>query len=280
LTSDSYNSAVFYIGANNEYDMYAIDAKNTSRFELDPVYDRFEGSRWIRMYDNSLVSYGALVLAVDEYRSEIQNKSLTGRPDWSTAPPGAAEDWAQGAVSWNLTAQLKYPLGTPEFIRNITATKSSSREWIRMDLMFRQSETEMEDNNPPKFAHISHFYAQRLNTASRIQLSFTFLIIVIVCNSVKLLTMLWVVLMERQDYLVTLGDGAATFLEHPDSTTERMSILSKPEIVHEVTDAKLNFKHDDHLQRLVTQSGKRWTKQHTTYSNALNRDREIGSYFM
>jgi hypothetical protein len=30
----------------------------------------------------------------------------------------------------------------------------------------------------------------------------------------------------------------------------------------------------------MSHSKKRWSKQYSTYSNALNRDREIGSYFM
>lgn len=86
--------------------------------------------------------------------------------------------------------------------------------------------------------------------------------------------------MEREDYIVTLGDGASTFLRQPDATTERMCILSKPEIIREVSGASQSFRYDDQLERLVSQLGKQWTKRDTTYSNALNRDREIGSYFM
>jgi hypothetical protein len=86
--------------------------------------------------------------------------------------------------------------------------------------------------------------------------------------------------MERKDYIVTLGDGASSFLEKPDPTTERMCILSKPEIVREVADAPNRARHNDELSQYVKESGKTWTKQHTTYSNALNRDREVGSYFM
>ena len=245
------------------------------------TYDRFEGGQWIRMYDNSLVSYGTLVLVLDEYRSEIENKTLSGRPpDWPIVTSQEAADWMRGGLSWNMTAPLLHTLSTREFVQDITNTGANSREWIRLDRLFRKSESDMTDANPPKLAHVSYVLVKRLDTASRIQLSLTFLIIVIVCNSVKLLTMLWVVFMERQDYLVTLGDGAATFLERPDPTTERMCILSKPEITHEVADAASKAKHDDQLSRLMTQSGKRWVKQYSTYSNALNRDREIGSYFM
>lgn len=282
MTSNSYNSAVFYIGANNEYDLYAVHADSLSGLYItSQLFDRIEGTRWIQMYDNTLVSYGHVGLVIDEFRTEIENKTATGRPaKWPNIGILEAAAWNNGVASWNLTTRLKKELGTPEFIRNITATGSISKEWIRFDRLFRLSESPQEANNPPRYAHVSHAYAQRLDTASRIQLSLTFLVIVIVCNSVKLLTMLWVVFLERQDYIVTLGDGASTFLKSPDPKTERMCILSKPEVVCEVAEAPHAFKHDDQLERLVTQSGKRWRKQYSTYSNALNRDREVGSYFM
>lgn len=146
--------------------------------------------------------------------------------------------------------------------------------------MYGRSTGKATLDNPPLFAHVARAYAKNLDTASRIQLNLTFLIIVIVCNSVKLLIMLWVVIVERKDYLVTLGDGAASLLEIPDPTTERRCILSKPEITSEVADATLRLGHDDQLSRLVSHSKKIWSKQYITYSNALNRDREIGSYFM
>ncbi|KAF2831463.1 hypothetical protein CC86DRAFT_314833 [Ophiobolus disseminans] len=278
-----YNSAVFYIGANNEYDIRTIQLGSASYFEYlgNSSLDKFQSTQWIGMYDNSLVSYGTVVLVIDEYRSEIDNNTLTGRP--STQRPMTtqeAERWARGEVTWKLTAPLLHQLGKPDFIRNLTATSAISKEWIRMDRLFRQSETEMKDDNPPKFAHVSSFFATRVGTASRIQLSLTFLIIVIVCNSVKLLTMMWVVFRERQHYIVTLGDGAATFLERPDPTTERMCILSKPEITHDVANAALKNQYNDSLSRLMSQSGRKWVKQTTTFSNALNRDREVGSYFI
>jgi hypothetical protein len=190
------------------------------------------------------------------------------------------ELWLSGQVNWNLTAPLVHELGSPAFVQAITDTNAASKLWIRMDTLYEGSKGNKPKGNPPKFALVHQAYVKRLDTASRIQLSLTFLIIVIVCNAVKLLTMLWVVFMEQKDYIVTLGDGAASFLERPDPTTERMCILSKTEIVREVADAPYRSKHDDNLSRLMAQSGKKWTKKYSTYSNALNRDREVGSYFM
>ncbi|KAH8732907.1 hypothetical protein GQ44DRAFT_639726 [Phaeosphaeriaceae sp. PMI808] len=282
-----YNSAVFYIGANNEYDVYVVQVdsaeykniyaqSNMASVKNAHVYDHFEGGRWKRIYDTKLVSYGNLVLAVNEYRSSIQPDTFDGRP--INPSKEMTIEWERGNVTWNLPAMLKHELGTQDFVNNITDT--TSIWWIRMDWLINQSSGNKSTTNPPKFAFVPHVFTERLQTASRIQLSLMFLIIVIVCNSAKLLAMLWIVFMEQKDYIVTLGDGVSSFLERPDPTTERMCILSKSEIIHEVADTPLKAKHDDQLARLVTQSGKTWTKPYCMYSNALNRDREIGSNFI
>jgi hypothetical protein len=106
------------------------------------------------------------------------------------------------------------------------------------------------------------------------------MVIVIVCNATKLSTMLWIVSVERKDYIVILGDGAASFLGTPDPSTERLCVLSKPELVREIKSSAPGERHNDQLSRLVNQSKQTWTKQFSTYSNALNRAREIGCYFI
>lgn len=284
-----YNSAVFYIGANNQYDLHVVQLGSddyngviSKSYGPDREYDMIDGSKWAKVYDTNLVSYGNLYIAVTDYRSEINNDTLTGRPEnWPNVnDERIVREWNQGNVTWNLNAPLLHELSQTDFIRGITRTESTSKSWIRMDTVYNQSGKDKPSDKPPKFANVPHVFARRLNTASRIQLSLTFLIIVIVCNTVKLLTMLWVVFMERKNYIVTLGDGAASFLEHPDSTTERMCILSKEEIVKEVKDIPHRSRHNDRLSQLVGQSGKTWESKFTTYSNALNRDREVGSYFM
>jgi hypothetical protein len=247
----------------------------------DVSYDQIPGDKWLTAYDTDLVRYGTLFLVVDEYRSRIDTVTLNGRPTtWPSMVTWEANDWNAGKVNWTLQSSLKYELSTTGFLQTIMETNAESKQWIRMDLLYNMSSTDIPSGDPPKFAHVPQVFAQKLDTDSRIQLSLIFLIIVIVCNSIKLPTMLWVAFMERKDYLVTLGDGAASFLEHPDPTTQRMCILSKQDIVREVADAPSKAHHNDQLSRLVTQSGKRWTKQLSTYSNALNRDREVGSYFM
>jgi hypothetical protein len=266
---------------SDEYNNVLAESNAANSSKVNIKYDMIESGEWSRVYDTALVSYGTLFLVVDEYRSEIDNDTLTGKPkDWPNVTTEVTNAWNRNQVDWNLNAPLVNEKGTPSFIRALSATESVSRAWIRMDTMSSNSASTTPSKDPPKFAHVPHAFARKVDTVSRIQLSFTFLIIVIVCNSVKLLTMLWVVFMERKDYIVTLGDGAASFLDGPDPVTERMCILSKQEITRDVADTNSNIRHNDQLSQMVKESGKRWTKQFTTYSNALNRDRELGSYFM
>ena len=133
----------------------------------------------------------------------------------------------------------------------------------------------------PKFAHITHGYATKTDTLSRIQLSFTFMIIVISCNVLKLCTMFWALFMEREDYLVTTGDGAASFLEYPDPKTGRMCVSTRYDIIDNICDPDLDVKpHNDELAAVVTKVKGTWSKEYSTYSTALDRDREYGSYFI
>jgi hypothetical protein len=235
------------------------------------------------LYDTAFVSYGKLALAVDEYRSNINQTTQTGKPSgWPSVPANITTVWNAGAVSWNLSDPIKKELSDIPFLKNVTSTNSTSKDWIRMDWVISQTakgSATRQSSDPPRFAHVPHVFVRRTRaTASKIQANLTFLIIVIVCNVFKLATMVWVVFMEHKDYIVTLGDGAASFLEHPDPTTQRMCVLSKPEITQEV--AAQTFKHYDRLEALLMDIKMTWNTRFITYSNARNRDREVGTYFL
>ncbi|KAH5117022.1 hypothetical protein HBH71_117950 [Parastagonospora nodorum] len=275
-----YNSAVFYIGANNQYDIQVVQVDSEAyhsvlRRSIDGSdFEEISDTGWVRAYDNSLVSFGTLVLVVDEYRSEIERITLTGYPEkWPNVTTTTATDWDTGNVTWNMTEPLLFSIR----VQTLFDLNASSRRWINLR---KEEQVTGPRGDLPRYAHVTRAFATRVNTASRIQLSLTFMIIVIVCNVTKLSTMLWIVSVERKDYIVTLGDGAASFLETPDPSTERLCVLSKPELVREIKSSASGERHNDQLSRLVTQSKQTWTKQSSTYSNALNRDREIGSYFM
>jgi hypothetical protein len=282
------NSAIFYIGANNEYDLHIVqvgsDVYKTDYEDQTPaIYDNITANAWLRMYDTAFVSYGTLILAVDEYRSEINNNTSTGKPPgWPIMDTNTTIAWNAGAVSWNLTGLLTKELSDRSILNSLTDTSPTSKDWIRIDSISNETAGDQEkenDSGPPKFAHVQHAFVKRVDaTVSKIQASLTFLVIVFVCNAVKLFIMLWVIFMEHKHYIVTLGDGAASFLEYRDPTTERMCMLSKPEITGGV--AASSFRQSDHLERIVMDSTMTWTERSITYSNLRNRDREVSTLFL
>jgi hypothetical protein len=87
--------------------------------------------------------------------------------------------------------------------------------------------------------------------------------------------------MEKLDYIVTMGDGAASFLEYPDTTTERMCVASRHDITAKADSSSQKTKQDDdELALVIRETGSTWIKQYSKYSTALDRDREVGSVFV
>jgi hypothetical protein len=171
------------------------------------------------------------------------------------------------------------------------------------------SDVNLDAHNPrnvTKYAHVVLGYGKNVPTKSRIQLSRSFLIVVIVCNAVKLTIMLWALYMEKSDFIVTLGDGAASFLEHHDPTTEKFCVFSKDAVIAEVrhrlskqdgpqtlstdtsnVDSQFGSRpkaqaapEPDQLEEIMLNLHGTWRDQKHLYSSALGKDRQVGSSFM
>ena len=79
--------------------------------------------------------------------------------------------------------------------------------------------------------------------------------------------------MEREDYLVTIGDDAASFLGYPDPKIERMCVSTRYDTINNVSDPDLDVKpHNDKLVAVVSQVKGTWSEEYSTYSAALDRD--------
>jgi hypothetical protein len=170
-------------------------------------------------------------------------------------------------ITWNSNAT--WPMEVSTTIPGLRISRASTQDWI--DFGASRSVLSGGTQPPlPKYAHSMQGFAKHIvGTSSRIQLSLVFILIVISCNIVKLATMLCVVFKERSEYLVTVGDGAASFLKHPDSRTEQMCVALRGKIVGKVQSAKLQ---NDQLALMVRDSGSTWVKQYSKYSSALDRE--------
>lgn len=140
------------------------------------------------------------------------------------------------------------------------------------------------DQKPPyqRFANIVDSRVLEAPSRSRIQLSLKFLLVVIVCNAVKLATILWVLLVEKDDFVVMLGDGATSYLRRPDPTTEKFCVYSKDAIISTLDQSQREDAGGRHeqLDNVLLRANNSWKKHYHAYSSSLDRDRELGSSFM
>ena len=76
---------------------------------------------------------------------------------------------------------------------------------------------------------MSSCYTKILLDQSHVQLNVELMKVVVSFNLLKLAIMLWVLITDKSEYLVTLGDAAASLLERPDLCTVGKCIIGKGE---------------------------------------------------
>ncbi|PVI04090.1 hypothetical protein DM02DRAFT_519244 [Periconia macrospinosa] len=210
-----YNSAAIYIATSNEFKIFLVDAGSSQVESLraNSSFKHFPAQTWRPAYSSQLVKYSDLYLAIDQWASDINITDKNGMP------------WEKGPTP--VTLPLEIDLGSTVF--NVTG-------WMNMTEIGIKNDTRTPF---PRFARISQGYGVTSRSVDRLQLSLSFLVVVIVCNAIKLAVMLWVLCVEKSDFLVTIGDGAASFLEHRDFTTEKFCVFNKDAITAEVSHRNL-----------------------------------------
>ncbi|KAF2446411.1 hypothetical protein P171DRAFT_430575 [Karstenula rhodostoma CBS 690.94] len=282
-----YNSSAIYAAETNKFNVSLVsyDTTDASSLSRTSNFTRFPNGRWQAEYMSSTVNFGDLTLIVDDFASHL-NFSNPGNPFLNKS---------------GLPTEFKLPEKTDVSLNDIVLNLTS---WINITNVARFDAP--YSINGSVYAHVIEGYGKNVPTKSRIQLSQSFLIIVIVCNAVKLTTMLWVLYMEKNDFIVTLGDGIASFLEHRDPTTEKFCVFSKEAITAEVAHRmskqeafRTSFSDPstsntqsesapkvktatktDYLGEMVLNSSGMWRDQNHLYSSALGKDRQVGSSFI
>jgi hypothetical protein len=177
---------------------------------------------------------------------------------------------------------LEIVRGNQTAIRNIT---SESPDWIRYDQLGNLSRPDLSFNDDhiyfngtwPISAHVAYAFGKTVKQQSRLQTSLYSLIIVSVFNAIKLAVMIWVLIKDERDYIVTLGDAAASFLERPESMTRYQCMLGKEEMLYNLgyfpyhTRIDEQLMHEDFSRRI---SGK-WLPQITAYLTLIGKDRHV-----
>jgi len=223
----------------------------------DTGFKPLSNREWRRLYSTNVIDSGDLYLGFNETAREISKGEPSGYPCTSVDLPA------------NMSLSNNSPGSSLLDLLDIGKVN-----WTRIDHL-----------TPDKWELYAHIVGARARIIpqerkSRIQLSLTFLIVVVVCNVLKLAMMLSVLFLEKSDFIVTLGDAAASYLERPERSTERLCVVNKATVILKTGSRRDKHDRSDYLDELIEDSYGTWRKQSHPYSSALDRERQIGSYFM
>lgn len=80
---------------------------------------------------------------------------------------------------------------------------------------------------------VRYCLVERVQEKCKLQFSFSFAVVVIICNFVKACCMALSLLRHRKPGLVTLGDAIASFLDEPDPETKGRCLLTQDMVIAE-----------------------------------------------
>jgi len=218
LTHSSYNASIFKVVTSSEYQIFTVDVASDEWNRINSTtdvgkstngsYSNLGGGKWTTVYDNEYISvHGDLYLAIDRVAFDTTQAAIN--PE--------AINITSTYLDYNVT-------GNQRTLRDLT---SESASWIRF-----RSQPELTIQGMSISAHVVQAAGEkRKSPPSRVQVSLYFLIIVAVFNLLKLSVMAYVLITDRSAYLVTLGDAAASFLEHPDPHTTGICALGREELL-------------------------------------------------
>jgi hypothetical protein len=202
---------VFQVLASNAYKVTAIEYGSAVWANLNASsssgIQSFKDNSWMETYNTEYLSgYGDLVLALDRFAFETSQNF--------------------GAISASDYLPTSIDVGNQSVISNIT---DASLPWMdyRTFLQLTSRPDRSYNTSWPNDVRIAQAFATVVDRKSRIELSLDFMITVIVFNALKLLIMLWILFTDKSEYLVTLGDAAASFLQRPDPCTTGQCMLDK-----------------------------------------------------
>jgi hypothetical protein len=197
LTYPSYNAAIFKIIAKSAYSTILMDSTSPEYnfIKNSRTAIRLENSQWKEIYGDGYVSrYGDLYLGVDGVAYHLATSSSSRIPSMAEFLPS------------NITGGNSGTWSAP------TAEGWASSTWLPIGREANLSR--------PHQIHFSEGFTGDTGLTSRIQINLYFMVVVLVFNFFKVGVMLGTLIIDRSDYVVTLGDAVASFLERPEDLTE------------------------------------------------------------
>lgn len=292
---------VTYTSTSYQLDTFLFQSEwpNATSMENNPNLTFFNNGAWENLVSLPVIVYDELYLTVDR--------------------------WANGTngITYNATelSSLTIEYHLDEDPTEFLVIGADGEYWLNFTNVYPNYEAPADGGGlKHKLAHVVHGHARSAPLRNRLQLSLSFLTVVILSNAVKLIVMLWVLVsMKDSDFVVTLGDAAASFIQRRDPTTETFCVFSKEAVLSEVAhhgtrrpeqqgfeSVELSAYHGSKLNHLedllLTQeigfqdlrtsaartleddlgrnSSAVWRVRRIPFSSSLGKDMGIGSFFM
>ncbi|KAI2488562.1 hypothetical protein Ptr902_02695 [Pyrenophora tritici-repentis] len=251
-----YNAALFQITVANQYDIHAISigSEDWAKISSRDNVRNLTNDQWMEIYATPYLSgYDDLYLVIDRLAFEpFQNVTTGSNVDHlplniRNSSNEAIRNFTNGAMPW-----INYTMFAGYALRD----NKSSGAW-------------------PYNARVAYGLSNISNVESRIQISQDFMIIVICFNFAKLVIILWVLIADKSEYLVTLGDAAASFLERPDSSTVGKCMLGKEEHLFQLgyrIAKNLDSQNQGRFQQRLLGA---WLPDRLRHSASLSEDRQL-----
>lgn len=239
LTYISYNAAVFKIITVREYEIVPIDIysdqyqrihfNDSSRNWPLPgnIYLNLSNSQWSQSYAKPYNSeYGDLYLAIDQIAFDTTQQLGSFSVPYSLPGNITASRPVVSTTTADTSSSIRAS-PTPQGPMTGGELEYQSPGWVRYSPFSPPTaNATLQTPTAPTHMRVVHGFTTKSGIPSRIQISLHFMLIVIAMNLCKLVIMLYVVFTDRSQYIVTLGDAAASFLRRPDPVTKGKCLLN------------------------------------------------------
>ncbi|KAH6865333.1 hypothetical protein BKA58DRAFT_321608 [Alternaria rosae] len=211
-----YNASIFkVITSRKNYDFRTLDVSSEAWKQISDATDNstwthgeywnLPADRWDEPYTKEHVSvHGDLYLAIDRVSIDLSSPPLD--LNFSQITAADVETWTTADRSTPKTIIVESP------------------EWLNYNSLGPQGQQRLTG----AYLHVAKASSWKgLDTPSTVRVSIYFLVVVVSFNLVKLIILLTVLLTDRSEYLVTLGDAASSFLKREDPHTISRCLLSR-----------------------------------------------------
>ncbi|KAF3033635.1 hypothetical protein E8E12_004407 [Didymella heteroderae] len=253
-----YNASIFQIATFNEYGIAVIQNGTDKWQDMDKdaafrnassKYEKFIGSAWQSVYNVKYVAENEdLYLVVDRFAFNVTQ-------DWVNIDVTKYFNRHRAASNQGLLREILY----------------ESSDWIRYEAFYDNQTAK----DWPVSAHVDHAFSRKKVGNSRLQLSLVYILVVIACNALKLSIMIWTLIIDRSAYIVTLGDGVASFLQHPDPVTRSHCMLGKEEMLYKLGYMPYHELEGEELDTFNLRVDGVWLPQRRRFFALMGQDRQI-----